>query len=182
MPYANEIMSRLEGLSGFIGGSSDDAQVPSPDLAAIDTQAAYDWIEACKVIMRSHQRRNLATWELAYLNDIDEDSDVIVSAACTLYGILLDFHDVTTMLAGRFEARNVNSTFAYDATAGLAATSQVVLTYPANAVTAISEFHGYTWTKGVVYTTGITAAAEDVAGTSYGAALLGAFFLFTDDS
>ena len=182
MPYAHELIPRLEGLSGFIGGSSDDSQVPSPDLAAIDTQAAYDWIEACKVIMKSNQRRNLSTWEMAYLNDIDEDSDVIVSSACTLYGILLDFHDVTTMLDGRFEARNVTSTFAYDATAGLSTTSLVVLQYPANAVTAISEFHGYTWTRGVTFSAGITAAAEDVAGTSYGAALLGAFFLFTDDS
>jgi len=172
MPAPHEILARLEGLNGFITAAT-----------SVDTQVAFDWIEDCKrIIKRGAANRSSTNWEFAYLNDIDEDTDVIADGAATLYGLLFDFGDVSTMEDGRFIIRNVTSAFAYDATAALATTDRLSLWIPANAVTAVSEYHAYTFGTGIPFSVGMTAGCEDEDGSSYGAEALGAWFLYTDDS
>ena len=150
MPAPHEIIPSLEGLVGFVQATTDNEGV----------EEIGQFIEMCKLVMRSGSKRNLTTWVFAHQDDIDETANLIYTGAAYVHGLLYR----TTAAAVDLMILTDNTSNTIDAAAALDADDMFVIELELAA--SGYRFGSVVFPQGLYCATGITIGSDAQGGTS----------------
>lgn len=138
-----------QALEGIVGNLTDSGGAPD--------QAAMQWLQAMKEIVRMPGNRDKTDWAVfVSTEDLDETEETVGSAAAaTLYGYLginKDLND--SLVISTYNAANP-TVAAGDLNDGGALTTANIVIYDA----AVTTYGGVAFPKGIYHDTGLTIAA-----------------------
>lgn len=133
-------------------------------MATTASQAAAEWVKACKSLLRMTRNRDLTDWEFVASADVDETGNAILAAVGTVYAVLIGTNSADAEVDWFVVTNATSNTF--DGTAALDNTDFVAYALPAAATDGTEEVHGLIFYNGLPCSTGITVAADGQDGTN----------------
>lgn len=148
MPGPEQIIPHLEGIVGSLAGGK---------------QSVSDWVQMCKMVMKSAANKDKTTWQFVSDANVVEATSAILASTCTVYGLLI----------GNISAA-VEANFFYmtDIAAGDAVGTETdvddwfIYQIPPAAVSGTEEFWPFVFPAGINFAAGLDVLADGNAGTN----------------
>lgn len=162
MASIHSVITRMEGMV---------ATMPNTTYAY---QSVNTWVEGAKAIMRSTDNRDATNWNFLAVDAFVHTAGNALTGAGTLYGVLV----ATADDQANWICINDNTTNTFDGSAALDNEDLLALQVPAATTTGTESLHGFLFSMGVAFATGISIGADGLDGTNPGAGDMRAWLLF----